>query len=238
MQENNILDNLINLTIKNHLSLFDYKKEIEEIDLEFRNLLSSSNPVEYPTVIRKYSFSEQTYAFVVTEVLKKMGFLTHLYSGENDSHILEIQFDRKLVRYRLADRVYNSIVLGKSENEEDLITSNTLMATNSILNLENNLALKVNTKLKEILLEIDQKIQNINIETVFQEELYSTKVLSNERDLFRYICEILNQYGFQTELYYQRESGYYIFMVWANEENFLNRYKENISDSGILLSLK
>ena len=238
MQENNILDNLINLTMKNHLSLFDYNKELEEIDLEFRKLFSSSNPVEYPTVIRKYSSSEQTYAFVVTEVLKKMGFLTRLYSGENDSHILEIELDRKLVRSRLADKVYNSIILGKSENEEDLITSNTLMATNSILNLEKNLALKVNTKLKEILLEIDQKIQSINIETVFQEELYSTKVLSNESDLFRYICEVLNQYGFQTELYYQREFGDYIFMVWANEKDFLNRYKEKISDSGILLSLK
>lgn len=225
MQEEISYEVLLERLVDNKISLFDYKKEVDEINNAFKELLfSSSAVIEEPKITRKYSSIKERN--IMEKILKRIGYKTYYASlDDRDKFTLEIYFDSDKVLAKIVDKVCGNIEEESNKAIADSIMSDTYMRVNSI----------ISSYIKEVLLAIRKKITEEKNDNLIHDYLYYTYLPTEMVPFSEYIINTLNSYGFlaMTECVVDR----YVIKVKISDKKYSEFLEKNYSEESTL-SLK
>jgi len=225
MQEEISYEVLLDRLVDNRISLFDYKKEVDEINNAFKELLfSSSAVIEDPKITRKYSSINERNT--MEKILKRIGYKPYYASlDDKDKLTLEIYFDQDIVLAKIVDKVCDSTRVESNKAIADSIMSDTYMRVNSI----------ISSYIKEVLLAIRKQIKEEKNNNFIHDYLYYTYLPVEMIPFSEYIINTLNSYGFlaMTECVIDR----YVIKVAISDKKYSEFLEKNYSGESTL-SLK
>jgi len=219
-------DKLIELAADNHMLLFDYQKEINDIYQEFLQQLTATNAVGFPTVCREYMKSFD--ANRIKNVLVLLGFaVTKENITKKDQTIkLHISLREDKVIHKLDSKIFHSVTKDSKSQEENKVENVSEEVKSFISEANATISDVLNGYVKDILKVVKKRFEsNPNIEVFVNSPICFWDTPNGDIDLYKLLSKLLNNYGFETDII--GPNPIYQLRIRLSESVLLNYMNQN-----------
>lgn len=213
-ENNYTYEDLLNKTVDNICSNFDYRAEINFINNFLYDSLNTTNPSV------KCSFEIAYDDFYIASnlefLLTSLGYYANVSSKDNGNYVLFVSLKNEARKEALFNRICSNELTGQNSDELDILARGILDHTSYQVNIQ------IKEIVKEILVQIRDGIKAMPINERFEKEVltYSNPNMS----YINFISDMLTSYGFLVVNDNSYDAKQYTIKIYLSEEAYLERY--------------